>query len=198
MWTGPPYFPTCPTKRFLQTVKIMSAPLSSVLQPASASPRAVRTGGRAFVLCAAVFIIAAAVVAVANARTPFARGWWLVAYLALVGGVAQILLGPGLLALARRSDAAMPGLHHKGAELLLWNAGTAIVAAADMVLSPPGVLAGSVLLIAALALFAVELRQTSAFARRPAPGWRRMYALFLVFLLGSVAVGTVLAYRTTP
>ena len=175
----------------------MSAPLSSVLQPAGASPRAVRTGGRAFVVCAAVFIIAAAVIAVINTRTPFTRGWWLVAYLALVGGVAQIMLGPGLIALARHSDAAMPGLHHKFAELLLWNTGTAIVAFADIAISPPGVLAGSVLLIAALFLFAGELHGASAFARRPAPGWRRMYALLLVFLLGSVAVGTVLAYRAS-
>jgi hypothetical protein len=177
----------------------MSAPPSFVLQPAGASPRAARTDGRAFVVCAAIFLIVAAVIAVANVSTPIgvpvAHGWWLVAYLALVGGVAQLLLGPGLIALARHTDAAMPSLRHGVAELVLWNVGTAAVALADLAAAPGAVLGGSVLLVATLVLFTVELRGVSAFARRPAPAWRRMYALLLVFLAASVVVGTVLAYR---
>jgi hypothetical protein len=181
----------------------MSAPPSFILQPAGASPRAARTGGRAFVVCAAIFLIVATGIAAANVSAPVsapgsvpvARGWWLVAYLGLVGGVAQLLLGPGLIALARHTDAAMPGLRHAVAELVLWNVGTAVVALADLAAAPEVVLGGSVLLLAALILFTVELRGASAFARRPAPAWRRMYALLLVFLAASVVVGTVLAYR---
>lgn len=134
-------------------------------------------------------------IAVVNTTAPVTRGWWLVAYLALVGGIAQILLGSGLVALARRSDAGMIGLRHQRAELVLWNAGVVIVAVADLAAAPGGVLAGSVLLVAALVLFAGGLRETIATARRPAPGWTRMYAFLLGFLAVSVAVGTVLAYR---
>lgn len=146
-------------------------------------------------ICAATFLTAAAVIAVVITTAPITRGWWLVAYLALVGGISQILLGSGLVALARRSGAGVLELRHKRAELVLWNAGAVIVAVADLAAAPGGVLAGSVLLVAALALFAGGLCETVATARRPVQGWVRMYAFLLGFLTVSVAVGAVLAYR---
>ena len=76
------------------------------------------------------FVIAAAVVGTANVLAPFERGWWLTAYLFLVGGLAQLLL-------IRGQDALTAGRREPPASLVwmqwgLWNAGTAIVAVADM------------------------------------------------------------------
>lgn len=102
--------------------------------------------GRIFAVCAVLFLAMAAIIAIINARAPFAHGWWLVAYLGLVGGVAQLLLGPGLIALASRGGANAPALQYNTGEIVLWNAGTVIAAVADLAAAPSGVLAGSVLL----------------------------------------------------
>jgi hypothetical protein len=176
-------------------MKDMSVTPVPTLQAAGAPPPSTRTGARAFVICGASALATAAVIALVNATAPFAHGWWLVAYLALVGGVAQILLGPGLIALAVRGGADAPVLRRAHAELVLWNAGTVMVAVSDLAAAPGGVLAGSMLLVAALALFAGEWRATAAAAPRRAPAWMRTYAFLLGFLAVSVVVGTVLAYR---
>jgi hypothetical protein len=151
-------------------------------------------GGQAFVACGAAYLTAAALVAAVHATAPVTRGWWLVAFLSLVGGVSQLLLGPGLLALARRSGAPAPGARAAGAELVLWNLGTLTVAVADLAPSMVGVVAGSALLVIALALFAGALRRIRATARHPARGWVGAYALLLVFLAASVVVGVLLTY----
>ncbi|MEO6778013.1 MAG: hypothetical protein ABI194_01045 [Gemmatimonadaceae bacterium] len=152
---------------------------------------------RAFTVCGTAFIVAAAVAAAINLNQPFPHGWWLVAYLSLVGGVAQLILASGVVALARMRG-ARTGLSHSVPELLLWNAGTIIVALADLMGRPVGVLVGSVMLIAALMLFALELsgtlRRPSA-AGRKAVTWAWLYGGFLVFMAASTAIGTVLAYR---
>jgi hypothetical protein len=147
---------------------------------------------RAFTICAVIFLVAAAVIAVLRSITPVTRGWWLVAYLSLVGGVAQLLLGPGLIGIAGRSGARPPSDRARHGQLVLWNAGTIIVAVADLVPSAAGVLVGSVVLVVAHVLFARGLRGVSATARHPARGWVRAYALLLVFLALSVVIGTVL------
>src|SRR5690348_11056072 len=49
--------------------------------------------GQAFVVCAAAYLAAAALVGAVHASAPVTRGWWLVAFLSLVGGVSQLLLG---------------------------------------------------------------------------------------------------------
>ena len=151
--------------------------------------------GRVFAVCGVLFLVAAAVIAVINARTPFAHGWWLVAYLGLVGGVSQLLLGPGLIAIAARGGATKAVLQYSVGEIVLWNAGTVIVAVADLAAAPRGVLLGSVLLFVALALFARDLQLVSAESQPSARAWRGMYAVLLVFLAVSTVTGTVLAYR---
>ena len=80
---------------------------------------AARCNGRAFVAFAAAFLVAAGVIAVIHASCPMAHGWWLVAYLSLVGGVSQSLLGPGLIALVGHGDARTSDLGTMRAELLL-------------------------------------------------------------------------------
>jgi hypothetical protein len=129
---------------------------------------------RPYSIAAAAFMVAAIVAALVRAIVPFAHGWWLVAYLLLVGGVAQVLLGYG----------ASPPTRHRssGARFWLWNAGTVAVAISDLSGAPAGVLAGSLVLLAALTLFARH-------------GARRgPYLLLILFLAGSVLVGCFLGH----
>jgi hypothetical protein len=148
---------------------------------------------RAFGWCAAAFAGAAAVTAAVHAITSIPHGWWLVAYLALVGGLSQSLLGTGLAALVSRSGSLRPGAAATWSELGLWNTGTVIVAIADLSAAPVGVLTGSALLLTALGFFAAALHRTSASARRPMPLWVIGYTLLVAFLAGSVLVGAGLA-----
>jgi hypothetical protein len=158
---------------------------------AHASPS--RTAERGFAICGSAFLVAAGAVAVVQATAPFTRGWWLVAYLILVGGLSQLLLGSGLIALARRSAARACGASATRAQLVLWNAGTVTVAIADLTEVPAGVLAGSLALYGALALFSVGLRRVVVTAGRPSKFWFRGYVLLLVFLAACVVIGAALA-----
>jgi hypothetical protein len=150
-------------------------------------------GGRAFVVCSAAFLAAATVVLAVHVTSPIAQGWWLVAYLSLVGGVAQLLLGPGLIALSAGSGVHAPDRRELVAALVLWNAGTVGVAVSDLARVQAGVIAGSALLLAALWLFARGLRVTRAAAAQSARAWSVGYAALLLFLAASVVVGTLLA-----
>lgn len=147
-----------------------------------------------FLAAAGCFLLAAVAVAAVRAVVPFAHGWWLVAYLVLVGGVAQALLGAG--APLATTDHGQPVAANIGRwQLALWNAGTAAVAIFDVLGAPGGVLAGSVALVAALVLFAREAVGMGGSVDPPAPG--RQEALFLSligFLAVSVVVGCYLAY----
>jgi hypothetical protein len=151
-------------------------------------------GAGGFVLGGSVYLIAAAVVAAVHASSAITRGWWLVAFLSLVGGLSQLLIGPGLFVLAKRIGAPAPPRHTAGAEFALWNGGTAAVAVADLAPSFTGVLAGGALLGAALLLFAADLRAVRAGAERPAPGWIPAYGSLLGFLALSILLGILLAY----
>jgi hypothetical protein len=147
---------------------------------------------RLFGWCAVGFVGAAVVVAVVNAIAPVAHGWWLVAYLALVGGLSQALLGTGPAAVVAAAGARQPGEAATWSGLALWNTGTLVVAIADLADAPAGVLTGSVLLLTALGVFAMRLR-TIVTARLRLSLWVVGYALLLVFLAGSVLVGAALA-----
>jgi hypothetical protein len=139
------------------------------------------------------FAGAAGTIAVANTIAPVAHGWWLVAYLALVGGLSQSLLGTGLSVLAIRTGARTPAESTTWSQFALWNTGVVIVAIADLAAAPVGVLIGSVLLLVALGFFAVALRQTKATAVSPMALGVIVYGLLIAFLVASVVVGAGLA-----
>lgn len=128
-----------------------------------------------------------------RSASPLARGWWLAAYLFLVGGVSQILLGNGLLALARRSAARGSGTNAARGQLALWNVGTVTIAIADLKEVPGAVLTGSAALFGALVLFGLGLRRVHVTALHPARGSLRGYAVLLGFLAASVVIGAALA-----
>jgi hypothetical protein len=52
-----------------------------------------------FLASASVLIVAGGAVAAVNSAAPFGHGSWLAAYLVLVAGVSQVVLGAGRLAL---------------------------------------------------------------------------------------------------
>ena len=147
---------------------------------------------RAFVTCSAAFAVAAAVIVAVEFAAPITRGWWLAAYLFLVGGVSQSLLGLGLSVIVRRAGARGPAAKATRTQLVLWNVGTLIVAVADLATAPSGILFGSFLLLVALASFTRSLRAVRTTALQPMPRWANSYALLVVFLAGSVLVGTAL------
>jgi hypothetical protein len=139
----------------------------------------------------AAFVVAAATVGTANLVAPFERGWWLTAYLFLVGGLAQLLLIRGqdtLTAGSRQPPASLAW-----AQWALWNAGTASVAVADMAHVMAGVDAGSVALLLALVLYRIGSRRPERTSSRHASALQRGYAALLVVLGGSVLLGTFLA-----
>jgi hypothetical protein len=161
-------------------------------------PRASVTGDRVEVpasATSAAFVIAAAVVGAANVASPFERGWWLTAYLFLVGGLAQLLL-------VRGQEALTTGPHHPSASLVwaqwsLWNTGTAIVAVGDMAQVMAAVDAGSVALLTALVLYHRGARRPGTAPGRHASGLGRGYTALVVVLASCVLLGTLLA-RALP
>jgi hypothetical protein len=141
------------------------------------------TGG--FLASAGVLIVAGGGVAAVNSAAPFGHGSWLAAYLVLVGGVSQIVLRTGQLALgAPRLNRAVPL-----AQLVLWNLGSLAVPAGVLADVSALVTAGSVALLAALALFAFGARAM----RREARGRSALYLALVVGLAVSVVVGSALA-----
>jgi hypothetical protein len=72
---------------------------------------------------------------------------------------------------------------------VLWNVGTLAVPVGVFIERDAPVLAGSALLLAALALFAVDLRRSLRKAHRGTDGWERAYLAVVTFLAGSVLVG---------
>ncbi|HWK28770.1 MAG TPA: hypothetical protein VNS09_19575 [Solirubrobacter sp.] len=137
---------------------------------------------RAFAAAAALLVVAGGLVAAVNSAAPFEHGSWLAAYLVLVGGVAQFALGVGPLALPGASGS--PRLAR--AQLALWNLGIAAVALGVFVDRQRVVLAGSAVVLAALACFA-------AGAGPVRPGRVLLYWLAIGALAISVLIGCILA-----
>ena len=136
-----------------------------------------------FALLGGALVVAGGLVAAINSATPFAHGSWLAAYLVLVAGVSQVLLGVGRLALLVRE----PPRRLIRAQLLLWNAGSVAVPAGVLADAALPVTAGSAALLAALACFAAGVRGVPLRAGAVA------YHALIVALAGSVIVGSALA-----
>jgi len=147
-------------------------------------PRAV-SDALAFAAVAGVLIIAGGLVAAVNSAAPFPHGSWLSAYLVLVGGVAQLLLGGAPLALPAPNRSA----RLRRTQLGLWNTGGAAVAAGVLADLDALVLVGSAVVVAALACFAVGGGPARSGLRGPVV----LYRLLIGGLAISVGVGSVLA-----
>jgi hypothetical protein len=134
------------------------------------------------------------VAAAARAIEPFDHGIWLVAYLFLVGSLAQLLLGRGqaTLLVASRSGANAPPI---GAEVACWNAGVVAVPLGVLVGARLFVVLGSVALLTALAAFWQGSRPCRSDSRTVS-AWRGIaYKALIITMAASAVVGTVLAWE---
>lgn len=122
------------------------------------------------------------------ASSPFAHGAWLIAYLLLVGFLAQFLLGVGQRALFPSDSSCLPPWRVRFAQAGLWNVGVIAVPLGVLSEARLVVVIGSVSLLAAL----TSLWLT---AGRDRASWRsRGYATLLIGMAASVFVGTALAW----
>src|SRR5690242_4875832 len=153
----------------------MNTPLASDL-------RARLGAARPFLLTALAALLIAGFVAAAVAHAPTRPLVWMVAYLVLVAGVAQGVLGLGQALL----PAQPPASRWRIAEWLLFNGGNGGVIAGTLLVSPALVAVGTVLFVAALAAFLLGVRGASG-------GWllQLFRAVLLVTGLGA-CVGLVL------
>ena len=147
---------------------------------------------RPFGVLASVWLAAAGIAAIVRAATPFAHGIWLIAYLFLVGFLAQALLGKGQASLWRRAGKESSAARVVRAEAILWNVGVLAVPFGVLVNARIAVVIGSCALLPALALFARSLSPS------PKPHGAISIAMaYTVLVLGmavSVAIGTALAW----
>lgn len=149
-------------------------------------------------LTAAALVSLAAAITITAAQLfsePLERGIWLIAYLALVGFLAQLLLGRGQVALLFATDLPQPPCEIRVAQALLWNVGVIAVPLGVLVETRLAVVLGSVSLLTALASFWTTVRPAIKTSTR----WKRRgvsYVALLVFMAASVVAGVALAWNT--
>jgi hypothetical protein len=133
---------------------------------------------------------AAVAAAIARSLQPFEHGWWLVAYLSLVGALSQAALVSGQGAIAAWQGRARAPVWLLRWELGLWNLGVVLVPVGVFAAVPAVLGLGSVALLAALALFVFGSCAPRAEQGQTARGWLYAYRALVMFLAGSVLVGT--------
>ena len=147
--------------------------------------RALPAGAGAFVIVGGTAVVAGGFAAAAISEAPTPHGSWAVAYLVLVVGVAQALLGVAQAALF-----GSVGNTWRSVELALWQVGSAGVLVGVLARTTATVDVGSGLLLAALGCFAfVRGRRGSC-----ASGALGASYLVLIVVLGlSMIAGALLA-----
>ena len=130
-------------------------------------------------------IVAGGLVAAVNSAAPFAHGSWLAAYLVLVAGVSQLVLGIGVQALPVHQRASTT----RRVQLGFWNVGNLAVVAGVLADAPLAVAAGSGVLLVALGSFALCVGR----GRRRARRWVVAYHATVAILAVSVGIGCALA-----
>ncbi len=130
-------------------------------------------------------VIGGGLVAAVTAHAASQPSSWSAAYLVLVGGVAQIGLGFGSVALAPR----IPSRASRIGILALWNIGNALVITGVLMSRNLLVDAGGITLVIALVLALRTIRRSTG------PTFlRRAYWLLAIVLGVSIPIGLVLAH----
>jgi hypothetical protein len=155
-------------------------------RPAAARLHLDRPTTIASVALGGALIVAGGVVAAVNSASPFGHGSGLAAYLVLVGGVSQVVLGVGALAVGGPSAS---GSRVATPRLVPWNLGSLAVPAGVLAAAAGAVTAGSAALLSSLTLFAADARA----ARGPARRQVFAYIVIIASLAASVVVGSALA-----
>lgn len=163
-----------------------SAPSISRLGTVTQELPAAWRSGIAFVAVGSAAIVVGGLVAAVTRPTGFDEGPWVAAFLVLVVGVAQILVGGGQAALV--ADA--PSRATLSVELATWNLACAATVIGTLIASPQLTTLGGVALIASLVVFLAAVLKHGA-----RPGWvRTVYVAVVGFVLLSTPVGLVLAW----
>lgn len=138
-----------------------------------------------FAAAGAACVVAGGLIAAATAQAPSQLASWATAYLVLVGGVAQAVLGTGQALLTSRP----PGRPGIAAELTAWNAGNGAVLAGTLLGADWLADVGGVLLAAVLALMIAATRGVTRQPAWPLHLYRALAALVLV----SIPAGLLIA-----
>jgi hypothetical protein len=150
---------------------------------------------RLFAVCASLSVAAAVLAAAARAIEPFAHGIWLVAYLFLVGFLAQLLLGrcQAMLVAAGSSGIDSPPIR---AQAALWNAGVVAVPLGVLVGARLFVVLGGLALLTSLTAFSQVCRSLRSESGAVPGALEVGYVALIVFMAASVLVGIALAWDT--
>jgi len=144
---------------------------------------------------AALACLAAAGIALAiRIAQPFEHGAWLVAYLVLVGFLAQLILGRGQAALLSSGNLPMPSRRSGLAQTVLWNIGVVAVPLGVLAETRLAVVIGSVSLLAALAFLWMAVRTVLASELRRRSRLGLGYVALLLLMIASVFLGSALAW----
>ncbi len=139
-----------------------------------------------FAAAGAACTVAGGLLAAATALAPSQLASWAVAYLVLVGGVAQVALGVGQALLSPRPQDRRLLV---AVELAGWNAGNGAVLAGTLLGANWLADAGGLALAAALALLIVATRSAS-----PQRAWAlHLYRALAALVLVSIPTGLIIA-----
>lgn len=152
------------------------------------SPRAGRAAALTFLALGVSAITFAGLFSAATARSATYHSAWLVAYLVLIVGLAQVALGIGQWWLAAKPT----GSPTVFVELLFFNVGHGGVIVGTLIAAPVWVYTGSIWLVVALFFFGWQVRSPR---RRGVALWA--YWALLVLLVVSVLIGAYFAYAAS-
>lgn len=138
-----------------------------------------------FAVVGSISIVSGGVVSAATAASPSYSASWVVAYLVLVAGVAQLVLGIGQAQLA----AKQPSRRVIAAEVIAFNLANVAVIAGTLLGIPVLVYIGAALLVIALAVFVWAVRGGLTHNTSLLYGFRAM----VVILIVSTPIGLVIA-----
>lgn len=170
------------------------------IRPIKAPPPAAGADGlrptdviAAFFVCAGLFLVAAAIAGVWQAIEPWPRGRWLALHLAFVGGVSQLVLGASQFFAAAFLATDPPPRGLVRAQLILWNAGAALLAVAVPTGSDPLLVLAFAVLIAGLAAWGRALVAIRRGALRRFSWATRWYVAGACFFAVGLTIGALLA-----
>jgi hypothetical protein len=161
-----------------------------VMGTGSAGPKS-----RLLAASALLSLAAAVLAAAARALEPFAPGIWLVAYLFLVGFLAQFLLGRCQATLLAATPSGTDSAPIR-AQAALWSAGVVAVPLGVLVGARLFVVLGSVALLTSLAVFWQAYRSLRSTSSAASGALAVGYVALIAFMAASVFVGTALAWDT--
>jgi len=139
-----------------------------------------------FLTLGGISLILGGVVSAASAGSPSYTSAWAVAYLVLVGGMAQLVLGIGQAELASKRLPAML----LAAEAALLNVSTVAVLLGTILTAPALTYAGAGLLLVTLVAFIWAVRGAS----QHLPWLLWAFRIMVVVLLVSAPIGLVIAH----